>query len=108
MINNMDGLYRVIQKGDVILVEGNSEISRMIKLFTQSSWSHSALYVGDEILVEGGDHREPVINQFGKDDAKAGFVVKINFLRRSCNFSPPPADLSRLHAGGNKNFIPLN
>jgi hypothetical protein len=69
MINNMDGLYRVIQKGDVILVEGDSHISRMIKLFTQSSWSHSALYVGDEILVEGGDHREAVINQFGKDDA---------------------------------------
>jgi hypothetical protein len=32
MINNMDNLYRVIRKGDVILVEGNSEISRMIKL----------------------------------------------------------------------------
>jgi ribosomal protein L18E len=31
MINNMDNLYRVIRKGDVILVEGNSEISRMIK-----------------------------------------------------------------------------
>ena len=69
MINNMDGLYRVIQKGDVILVEGDSHISRMIKLFTQSSWSHSALYVGDEILVEGADHREAVINRFGKDDA---------------------------------------
>jgi hypothetical protein len=32
IINNMDNLYRVIRKGDVILVEGNSEISRMIKL----------------------------------------------------------------------------
>ena len=53
MINNMDSLYRVIRKGDVILVEGNSEISRMIKLFTQSSWSHSALYVGDELLISG-------------------------------------------------------
>jgi hypothetical protein len=43
MINNMDSLYGVIRKGDVILVEGGSKISRMIKLFTQSTWSHSAI-----------------------------------------------------------------
>lgn len=49
MINNMDSLYRVIRKGDVILVEGDSQISRRIKLFTQSTWSHSALYVGEEL-----------------------------------------------------------
>lgn len=58
MINNMDSLYRVIRKGDVILVEGNSKISRMIKLFTQSSWSHSALYVGDELLINGDFHTQ--------------------------------------------------
>jgi hypothetical protein len=69
MINNLDNLYHVIRKGDVILVEGNSEISRMIKLFTQSAWSHSALYVGDELLVKGGDQRETIIKQFGNDDA---------------------------------------
>ena len=62
MINNMDSLYRVIRKGDVILVEGNSEISRMIKLFTQSSWSHSALYVGDELVINGDVYKEPIIN----------------------------------------------
>ena len=67
MINNMDSLYRVIRKGDVILVEGNSEISRMIKLFTQSSWSHSALYVGDELLINGDVHRGPIIKQLGND-----------------------------------------
>ncbi len=27
MINNMDNLHRVIRKGDIILVEGNSEIN---------------------------------------------------------------------------------
>jgi cell wall-associated NlpC family hydrolase len=67
MINNLDNLYRVIQKGDVILVEGNSEVSRMIKLFTQSSWSHSALYVGDELVINGDVHRESIIKQFGND-----------------------------------------
>jgi cell wall-associated NlpC family hydrolase len=67
MINNMDNLYRVIRKGDVILVEGNSDISRMIKLFTQSSWSHSALYVGDELVINGDVRGGPIIKQFGND-----------------------------------------
>ena len=46
--NNMDKLLGVIRKGDVVLVEGRSEMSRIIKLFTNSSWSHSALYIGDD------------------------------------------------------------
>jgi hypothetical protein len=69
MINNMDSLYRVIRKGDVLLVEGDSQISRMIKLFTQSTWSHSALYVGDELLSQKGMHREIVLDRDGNDDA---------------------------------------
>ena len=46
IINNMDNLYREIRPGDVLLVEGNSRVSRIIQLLTKSSWSHSALYVG--------------------------------------------------------------
>jgi hypothetical protein len=67
MINNMDNLYRVIRKGDIILVEGNSDISRMIKLLTQSSWSHSAIYVGDELVRKGDNPGEALIGQFGVD-----------------------------------------
>ena len=32
--------------GDVLLVEGNNHIAGVIKYLTQSTWSHSALYVG--------------------------------------------------------------
>src|SRR5881397_2923319 len=39
-------LRGVIQPGDVLLVEGNSRISGIIKYLTQSTWSHGALYVG--------------------------------------------------------------
>ena len=67
IINNMENLYRVIRKGDVILVEGNSEISRMIKLFTQSSWSHSALYVGDKLVIKGDVRGGSIIDQFRND-----------------------------------------
>jgi Permuted papain-like amidase enzyme, YaeF/YiiX, C92 family len=40
------GLRRSLEPGDVLLVEGNSHISQVIKYLTQSTWSHAALYVG--------------------------------------------------------------
>jgi hypothetical protein len=35
-----------LQPGDILLVEGNSRLSAIIKFLTQSTWSHAALYVG--------------------------------------------------------------
>jgi len=35
-----------IRPGDVILVEGRTKVSDVIRLITQSRWSHSALYIG--------------------------------------------------------------
>lgn len=35
-----------LQPGDVLLIEGKGRISSSIKYITQSTWSHSALYVG--------------------------------------------------------------
>jgi hypothetical protein len=39
-------LRGIMEPGDVLLVEGNSRISGIIKYLTQSTWSHAALYVG--------------------------------------------------------------
>jgi Permuted papain-like amidase enzyme, YaeF/YiiX, C92 family len=39
-------LERSIQSGDVLLIEGNTRIASVIKYLTQSTWSHSAIYVG--------------------------------------------------------------
>ena len=39
-------LRQSLEPGDVLLVEGNSHISGVIKYLTQSTWSHAALYVG--------------------------------------------------------------
>lgn len=33
--------------GDVVLIEGNTRISAIIKFLTQSTWSHAALFVGE-------------------------------------------------------------
>ena len=36
-----------LQPGDVLLIEGNTRLSAIIKFLTQSTWSHAALYVGE-------------------------------------------------------------
>ena len=43
-----------LQTGDVLLVEGSSRASSAIKFLTQSTWSHAALYVGDEAAAAPG------------------------------------------------------
>ncbi len=42
-------LARTLRPGDVLLIEGNQKVSAAIKYLTQSTWSHAALFVGDEI-----------------------------------------------------------
>ena len=39
-------LRRVMEPGDVLLVETNNKVSSVIRYLTQSTWSHAALYVG--------------------------------------------------------------
>lgn len=48
-------LQAVLQPGDVLLVEGNTRVSGIIKYLTQSTWSHSALYVGPRFNKKGAD-----------------------------------------------------
>lgn len=35
-----------LRPGDIVLVEGRSRVAEVIKVITQSPWSHSALYIG--------------------------------------------------------------
>jgi Permuted papain-like amidase enzyme, YaeF/YiiX, C92 family len=44
--NDSTALRDTLRPGDVLLVEGKGRISGGIKYLTQSTWSHSALYVG--------------------------------------------------------------
>ena len=70
--NDIAALKRHIRKGDVVLVEGNERISECIKYLTQSSWSHSALYVGDEPIRRNPEMKAPLVAQFGEE---ANFLV---------------------------------
>ncbi len=47
--NNPTNLKEHLRTGDVVLVQGDQRISQVIRYLTQSSWSHSSLYIGDEL-----------------------------------------------------------
>jgi len=51
-----------IKPGDVILIEGRSRVSEVIKNITQSRWSHAALYLGRLHEIE-----DPVCRQRVKE-----------------------------------------
>ena len=70
--NDFGRLKQVIRKGDVLLVEGDQRVSAIIKYLTQSSWSHAALYVGDELLKIGGEVADGAREAFGDE---AGHLV---------------------------------
>ena len=46
-LTNYERLCNEIKPGDIILVEGHSRVSKIIKLITQSPWTHSMLYLGN-------------------------------------------------------------
>jgi len=43
---DFDRIRYEVRQCDVLLIEGRSRISQVIKQITQSAWSHSALYIG--------------------------------------------------------------
>ena len=45
-LSDFDRICHELKPGDVLLVEGRSRISNVIKVVTQSPWSHAALYIG--------------------------------------------------------------
>lgn len=65
--NDLQLLKRHIRKGDVLLVEGDQRVSAIIKYLTHSSWSHAALYVGDELVRRGGALRDLAVEHFGEE-----------------------------------------
>lgn len=70
--NDLAELKRQIRKGDVLLVEGNERVSEVIKYLTQSSWSHSALFVGDEPVKRDPELRLKLAQEYGEE---ANFMV---------------------------------
>ena len=45
-LSDFDRMRYELRPGDVLLVEGRSKVSDIIKMITQSIWTHSVLYLG--------------------------------------------------------------
>lgn len=65
--NDLGALIADLRKADVILVEGDQRVSAIIRYLSQSCWSHSALYIGDELMLRGGERAAWARDTFGDE-----------------------------------------
>lgn len=77
---------RALEPGDVVLIEGNTRLSAIIKFLTQSTWSHAALYVGER-PENGASNGEP--NVLLEAEADTGVLLGplskyVHFNMRIC------------------------
>ena len=64
---DFDRLCYELRPGDVLLNEGRSHVAEVIKLATQSSWTHSVLYIGRLYDIENVTIRERVQAKYDGD-----------------------------------------
>lgn len=82
--NDLGALTAELRKGDVLLVEGDQRVSAVIRYLTQSCWSHSALYIGDELVRRGGERAD-----WARDTFAAGaWQLVVEALPRGVVVSP--------------------
>ena len=93
IINNFEDMQSDLKIADVILFEGRSRVSEVIKIITLSPWTHAAIYIGrlDQIknpitknLVAthyNGDPKEPLVIDYDEDVNKSViFELRSNYL----------------------------
>jgi hypothetical protein len=64
---DFEALKETLKPGDVLLVEGETRVARIIQLLTRSNWSHAALYVGDEALAHPDEKVRHHAEVFGEE-----------------------------------------
>ncbi len=81
-----NALAASLKPGDVLLVEGNNQISGVIKYLTQSTWSHAALYVGplDGRATEGDEPHTLIEAELGIGVDSAPLSKYPRFHTRVC------------------------
>ena len=67
-LSEFDRLRYSLKPGDVLLVEGRSRVAEIIKLITQSRWTHSMLYIGRIHDIVDHDLRKRVAKYYDYDE----------------------------------------
>jgi len=83
--NHPEKLKATIQAGDVVLVDGDQRVSQVVKYLTQSSWSHSALFIGDALLRRDPETRAQTYRRFGRE---AKYLVVEALVEEGVTVSP--------------------
>ncbi|MES0370770.1 MAG: lipo-like protein [Mariprofundaceae bacterium] len=64
---DFEALKATLKPGDVLLVEGETRVARIIQLLTRSNWSHAALYVGDRAIMHPDAEVRQHAEEFGEE-----------------------------------------
>jgi hypothetical protein len=67
LYSNYRRLSFEVEPGDVVLVEGRSRVSQVIKTVTQSNWTHSAIYIGRLVDIPDVELRETIASRYEGD-----------------------------------------
>ncbi len=74
-LSDFERILYELRPCDVLLIEGRSRVSSVIKIITQSSWSHSALYIGRVHDIENKELRERV-RKFYHGEADVQLIIE--------------------------------
>jgi hypothetical protein len=85
LYNDPEKLKATIRPGDVLLVDGDQRVSQAVKYLTMSSWSHSALYVGDALLRGDAAAGVRLRRRFGRE---ARYLIVEALVDRGVTVSP--------------------
>ena len=78
-------LERCLEPGDVLLIDGNTRLSVIIKYLTQSTWSHAALYIGDGLGADAKGEKLVLIEATAKEGVIAAPLGRYaHFNTRIC------------------------
>lgn len=69
-LSDFERLSEEIKPGDVLLVEGRSRVSDVIRWVTQSSWTHAALYIGCLSDIDDPVQRDAIREHFDGEPAR--------------------------------------
>jgi hypothetical protein len=99
-------LRRLLRRGDVLLIEGNTHLAGVIKYLTHSTWSHAALYVGpiDGKTTSNGEPHVLIEANIGEGVVSAQLSRYSQFHVRICRpIALTPDDLESVCAYAIKN-----
>jgi hypothetical protein len=74
-LSDFERIRHEIKACDVLLIEGRSRVSEVIKLITQSNWSHAVLYIGRLHDIENPQLRER-LGKFYNGNADKQLIIE--------------------------------